>query len=43
MLDGVPAVADRVGDRTEVLLDGGIRRGSDIDQLGPAWLMPATR
>ncbi|WP_220186927.1 alpha-hydroxy acid oxidase [Pseudonocardia pini] len=29
-LDALPAVADRVGDRAEVLLDGGIRRGSDV-------------
>jgi pre-mycofactocin synthase len=26
----LPAVADAVGDRVEVLLDGGIRRGSDV-------------
>jgi L-lactate dehydrogenase (cytochrome) len=26
----LPAVADAVGDRIEVLLDGGIRRGSDV-------------
>ena len=26
----LPAVADAVGDQTEVLLDGGIRRGSDV-------------
>jgi heme/flavin dehydrogenase (mycofactocin system) len=26
----LPAVVDAVGDRTEVLLDGGIRRGSDV-------------
>jgi isopentenyl diphosphate isomerase/L-lactate dehydrogenase-like FMN-dependent dehydrogenase len=29
-LDALPAIAARVGDRSEVLLDGGIRRGSDI-------------
>jgi len=29
-LDALPAIAARVGDRAEVLLDGGIRRGSDI-------------
>lgn len=29
-LDALPAVVDRVGDRTQVLLDGGIRRGSDV-------------
>lgn len=29
-LDALPAIADRVGDRAEVLLDGGIRRGSDV-------------
>ena len=29
-LDALPAVVARVGDRAEVLLDGGIRRGSDI-------------
>jgi isopentenyl diphosphate isomerase/L-lactate dehydrogenase-like FMN-dependent dehydrogenase len=29
-LDALPAIARRVGDRAEVLLDGGIRRGSDI-------------
>jgi heme/flavin dehydrogenase (mycofactocin system) len=26
----LPAVADAVGDQTEVLLDGGVRRGSDV-------------
>src|SRR5262249_58687200 len=26
----LPAVADAVGDQLEVLLDGGIRRGSDV-------------
>lgn len=29
-LDALPAIADRVGSRAEVLLDGGIRRGSDV-------------
>jgi isopentenyl diphosphate isomerase/L-lactate dehydrogenase-like FMN-dependent dehydrogenase len=29
-LDALPAIADRVGQRAEVLLDGGIRRGSDV-------------
>lgn len=29
-LDALPAVAERVGNRAEVLLDGGIGRGSDI-------------
>jgi isopentenyl diphosphate isomerase/L-lactate dehydrogenase-like FMN-dependent dehydrogenase len=29
-LDALPAIADAVGDRAEVLLDGGIRRGTDI-------------
>ncbi len=29
-LDALPAIARRVGDRAEVLLDGGIRRGSDV-------------
>jgi L-lactate dehydrogenase (cytochrome)/(S)-mandelate dehydrogenase len=29
-LDALPAIAARVGDRAEVLLDGGIRRGSDV-------------
>jgi L-lactate dehydrogenase (cytochrome) len=29
-IDALPAIVDAVGDRTEVLLDGGIRRGSDI-------------
>lgn len=29
-LDLVPAVADAVGDRVEIICDGGIRRGSDI-------------
>lgn len=29
-LDALPAVADRVGGRAEILLDGGIRRGSDV-------------
>jgi len=30
MLDLLPAVAASVGDRLEVLIDGGIRRGSDV-------------
>lgn len=29
-LDALPAIADRVGQRAEVLLDGGIRRGADV-------------
>src|SRR5262249_59338469 len=29
-IGGVPAVGDAGGDRVEVLLDGGIRRGSDV-------------
>jgi isopentenyl diphosphate isomerase/L-lactate dehydrogenase-like FMN-dependent dehydrogenase len=29
-LDALPAVVDAVGDRLEVLIDGGIRRGSDV-------------
>lgn len=29
-LDALPAIVDRVGSRAEVLLDGGIRRGSDV-------------
>jgi L-lactate dehydrogenase (cytochrome) len=29
-LDLLPGVADAVGDRTEIICDGGIRRGSDI-------------
>jgi L-lactate dehydrogenase (cytochrome)/(S)-mandelate dehydrogenase len=29
-LDALPAIAARVGERAEVLLDGGIRRGSDV-------------
>ena len=29
-IDVLPAIADAVGDRVEVLLDSGIRRGSDI-------------
>lgn len=29
-LDALPAIARQVGDRAEVLLDGGIRRGSDV-------------
>src|SRR5215469_3797891 len=29
-LDALPAIADRVGHRAEILLDGGVRRGSDV-------------
>jgi isopentenyl diphosphate isomerase/L-lactate dehydrogenase-like FMN-dependent dehydrogenase len=29
-LDALPAVADAVGDRVDVFLDGGIRRGTDV-------------
>lgn len=29
-LDALPGVLERVGDRAQVLLDGGIRRGSDV-------------
>ena len=29
-LDLVPAVADAVGDRLEIICDGGLRRGSDV-------------
>ncbi len=29
-IDALPAIADAVGDRLEVLLDGGVRRGSDV-------------
>ena len=29
-LEALPAIVDRVGTRAEVLMDGGIRRGSDI-------------
>jgi isopentenyl diphosphate isomerase/L-lactate dehydrogenase-like FMN-dependent dehydrogenase len=29
-LDALPAIADRVGDRTTVILDGGVRRGADV-------------
>jgi isopentenyl diphosphate isomerase/L-lactate dehydrogenase-like FMN-dependent dehydrogenase len=29
-LDLLPAVADAVGDRVEVLMDGGVRRGTDV-------------
>jgi 4-hydroxymandelate oxidase len=29
-LDALPEVVDAVGDRTEVLVDGGIRRGTDV-------------
>jgi len=29
-IDVLPAIADAVGDRLEVLLDGGVRRGADV-------------
>src|SRR5258708_24540901 len=29
-IEALPAIAEAVGDRVEVLLDGGIRRGTDI-------------
>ena len=29
-VDALPAIAQRVGDRCEVLLDGGVRRGTDV-------------
>jgi L-lactate dehydrogenase (cytochrome) len=29
-LDALPAIADAVGDRLDVLMDGGIRRGTDV-------------
>jgi isopentenyl diphosphate isomerase/L-lactate dehydrogenase-like FMN-dependent dehydrogenase len=29
-LDALPAIVGRVGDRAEVILDGGVRRGSDV-------------
>jgi 4-hydroxymandelate oxidase len=29
-LDALPAIVDAVGDRIEVLLDGGVRRGTDV-------------
>jgi L-lactate dehydrogenase (cytochrome)/(S)-mandelate dehydrogenase len=29
-LDALPAIVDRIGDRAEVYLDGGIRRGTDV-------------
>ena len=29
-LDALPAIVDSVGDRADVILDGGIRRGTDI-------------
>jgi isopentenyl diphosphate isomerase/L-lactate dehydrogenase-like FMN-dependent dehydrogenase len=29
-LDALPAIASRVGDRAEVLLEGGVRRGADV-------------
>jgi len=29
-IEALPAIADRIGDRAEVYLDGGIRRGTDV-------------
>jgi isopentenyl diphosphate isomerase/L-lactate dehydrogenase-like FMN-dependent dehydrogenase len=29
-LDALPAIAERVGDRATIILDGGVRRGSDV-------------
>jgi L-lactate dehydrogenase (cytochrome)/(S)-mandelate dehydrogenase len=29
-IDALPAIVDRVGNRTEVYLDGGVRRGTDV-------------
>jgi len=29
-LDALPAIVDRIGDRAEVYLDGGVRRGTDV-------------
>lgn len=29
-IDALPAIADRVGDRLTVILDGGVRRGADV-------------
>jgi isopentenyl diphosphate isomerase/L-lactate dehydrogenase-like FMN-dependent dehydrogenase len=29
-IDALPAIVDRVGDRAEVMLDGGVRRGSEV-------------
>ncbi|HEX2501262.1 MAG TPA: alpha-hydroxy acid oxidase [Methylomirabilota bacterium] len=29
-IDALPAIADAVGDRVEVLVDGGVRRGADV-------------
>lgn len=29
-IDALPAIADRIGDRAEVFLDGGVRRGTDV-------------
>jgi L-lactate dehydrogenase (cytochrome)/(S)-mandelate dehydrogenase len=29
-LDALPAISDRIGNRAEILLDGGIRRGTDV-------------
>ena len=31
----LPAIAEAVGDQIEVLLDGGIRRGSDVVKASP--------
>lgn len=29
-IDALPAIVDRIGDRAEVFLDGGVRRGTDV-------------
>ncbi len=29
-IDALPAIADRIGDRAEIYLDGGVRRGTDV-------------
>jgi isopentenyl diphosphate isomerase/L-lactate dehydrogenase-like FMN-dependent dehydrogenase len=29
-IDALPAIAERIGDRAEVFLDGGVRRGTDV-------------
>jgi L-lactate dehydrogenase (cytochrome)/(S)-mandelate dehydrogenase len=29
-LDALPAIAERIGDRAEVYMDGGVRRGTDV-------------
>jgi L-lactate dehydrogenase (cytochrome)/glycolate oxidase len=34
----LPAIADAVGSQIDVLLDGGIRRGSDVVMIGRAYL-----